>query len=131
MDQQQDLPLSKPIVFFDGGCPLCQREVNHYRRIDHQQNISWIDIARERDVLIEYSLSYDSAMQQLHAVNTAGQVVTGLDAFLLIWENIDRYRFLKGFILKLRLQKALKIIYRVFAKWRYKRRCDSRCAIEN
>ena len=80
---------------------MCQREVTHYRRIDHQQNISWIDLAREPDALIEYSLTYESAMQQLHAVNTAGQVVMGLDAFLLIWEHIDRYRFLRGFILKL------------------------------
>jgi hypothetical protein len=24
----------KSVVFFDGGCPMCRREIDHYRRND-------------------------------------------------------------------------------------------------
>ncbi|MFT6308343.1 MAG: putative DCC family thiol-disulfide oxidoreductase YuxK, partial [Halioglobus sp.] len=31
-------------MFYDGACPLCSREVAHYRRIDTNNNVSWLDI---------------------------------------------------------------------------------------
>ena len=31
-------------MFFDGGCPLCSKEVGHYMRVDKNRNINWVDI---------------------------------------------------------------------------------------
>ena len=29
----------RPMVFYDGGCPLCRREIAHYRRIDSAERL--------------------------------------------------------------------------------------------
>ena len=47
----------KPVMFFDGGRPLCQREVAHYRALDRKNRVSWIDISREARVLEEQGSS--------------------------------------------------------------------------
>ena len=35
----------RPVVLFDGGCPMCSREIAHYRRLGGAEAIDWIDIA--------------------------------------------------------------------------------------
>ncbi|CRI64811.1 hypothetical protein THIOKS12130002 [Thiocapsa sp. KS1] len=31
-------------AYFDGGCPLCSKEIAHYRRIDKAGAIHWVDL---------------------------------------------------------------------------------------
>lgn len=38
-------------MFYDGGCPVCQREVNHYCRRDRARIVRWIDISVPGDRL--------------------------------------------------------------------------------
>ena len=35
---------NKTVVFYDGGCGLCSKEINHYRRCDRNMQIDWVDI---------------------------------------------------------------------------------------
>ena len=119
----------KPTVFYDGGCSLCHREIRHYQRVDKQQGIRWVDFTREPELLLEHNITYGDAMQQLHGINEAGEVLLGIDSFLLIWSHLPPYRFLVTLIEALRLKKPLNFIYNVFARWRYKRRCDQGCKI--
>ena len=37
----------RPMVFYDGGCPLCRREIAHYRRIDSAERLRWVDALNE------------------------------------------------------------------------------------
>ena len=46
-----------PVVFFDGGCPLCRREIAHYRRIDTAQRLCWVDAASEPEALQRHGVS--------------------------------------------------------------------------
>jgi predicted DCC family thiol-disulfide oxidoreductase YuxK len=32
----QTASLDRPVVFYVGGCPLCRREISHYRRLDRR-----------------------------------------------------------------------------------------------
>ncbi|WP_299197891.1 DUF393 domain-containing protein [uncultured Amphritea sp.] len=129
MQQDWIIKPGKPTVFYDGGCSLCHREISHYQRIDTQQCIHWVDFTHAPESLLEYGITYGNAMQQLHAVNPAGEVVLGVDSFLLIWSHLQRYRFLVTLIETLRLKKPLNFIYNVFARWRYKKRCAQGCGI--
>lgn len=129
MQQKPIIQRSKPTVFYDGGCSLCHREISHYQRIDKQQCIRWVDFTRTPESLQEYDITYKNAMQQLHAVNPAGEVVLGVDSFLLIWSHLQSYRFLARLIETLRLKKPLNRIYNMFARWRYKNRCHGGCEI--
>ena len=58
-----------PVVFFDGGCPLCRREIAHYRRIDSAQRLCWVDAASEPEALSRHGLSLEAAMAELHVLD--------------------------------------------------------------
>jgi len=35
---------TRPILFYDGQCPLCRKEIAHYQRLDRQQRVDWQDL---------------------------------------------------------------------------------------
>ena len=82
------------IMFYDGGCPLCRREVEHYRRLDSQHRIEWIDITRQFDLLQAFDISYETAMRQLHVLDRDGRLLTGAYAFAALWSELPYYRIL-------------------------------------
>jgi len=119
----------RPIVFFDGSCPLCRREMNHYRRIDRSGSIQWVDISSDVETLKSYDIPFDWAMRILHAVNKSGQVVVGVSAFVLIWGYLDYYKHLAKIVQFFKLEKVLNYFYQHFARWRYQKRCKGGCSI--
>jgi len=114
---------SGPKVFFDGGCPLCRREINHYRRIDRTGRLHWIDIASEADKLSGYGLTLDRAMAELHVLDSGGGWQRGIDGFLVIWMHLPAYRWLARLVRILGLRAPLGVMYRQFALWRHRNRC--------
>ena len=36
---------ARPVVFYDGACPLCSREIAHYRRRQDSDDLLWLDIS--------------------------------------------------------------------------------------
>jgi predicted DCC family thiol-disulfide oxidoreductase YuxK len=113
----------RPIVFFDGACPLCRREIAHYRRIDGEERLRWVDAASEADTLVGHGLDLERAMAELHVLDGYGHWHRGVDAFLVIWSHLSGYRWLAHLISILRLRVPLGLIYRRFAAWRYRNRC--------
>ena len=118
----------KTAMFFDGGCPLCSREVAHYRRLDRGDRIHWVDITNQPETLSEYGIAYGTAMERLHALDEDGQIVSGVPAFVAIWRQLPGYRHLARIVEGLRLVPFLDWLYTRFASWRLKRRCrDGAC----
>jgi predicted DCC family thiol-disulfide oxidoreductase YuxK len=128
---QTDRELVRPAVFYDGGCPLCRREIAHYRRIDRSGRICWIDAATDHEALARHGLSLEQAMAELHVLDTTGAWRRGLDAFITIWTHLPPYRWLARLAGLPGLKQVLAVAYRLFARWRYRRRCGSDgCTIE-
>ena len=57
-------------VFFDGGCPMCRREIARYQHLDAAGRIRWLDIHREPGVVAEVGVSWDIAMPRLPVRST-------------------------------------------------------------
>lgn len=116
------------IVFFDGGCPLCRREIRHYRRLRARSLVRWIDIGEDRLLLAELGISYAQAMRRLHVVDRRGRVVDGVRAFVAMWAELPGYRHLATLVRGSRALPVLERLYARFADRRYARRCDeARC----
>ncbi len=128
----------KPVLFYDGGCPLCRKEIAHYRRLDRQQRIHWVDIQQDSELLNSNGISLPQAMARIHALTAQGEICTGVEAFMLIWRELPYYRVLPKLIAKLHLTNVLELLYQRFARFRLKRRikqqpeqCQGRCNPRN
>lgn len=120
----------KPLVFYDGGCPLCRREIAHYQRIDRDRRLEWIDISREPQRVRSHGLSVATAMQRLHVLDARGAWQTGVAGFMELWAHLPYYRYLAYLLRVLRLQGVLEPAYRYWARRRLQRRCaDQGCRI--
>jgi predicted DCC family thiol-disulfide oxidoreductase YuxK len=121
-------------VFFDGGCPLCSKEINHYKRIQNKYQIkelAWHDISKGDLGLLEKRVSWSDAMTEMHAVIHDEEKVfiiqNGIDAFLRIWERLPYYRFIPV-IVKL-IPGSKVILNKLYHKWvLYRLRTDPRLA---
>lgn len=115
----------KPLILFDGSCPLCRREISHYQRLDKRNRIIWQDIHQAGSLLQHHNITTEQAMRSLHALDGRGKTRTGVAAFLLIWDHLPGYRWLSAIIRAVKLQSLLEKLYRRFAGWRYRRRCST------
>lgn len=117
--------MPKPILFYDGACPLCRKEIDHYKRLDRKRDINWIDISTDSETLKNFSLDYITAMKHIHGVTEQSKVVRGVAAFVLVWRKLPYYRWLAAFVSNLHLVSLLDRVYFGFANWRFKRRCQA------
>tara|TARA_B100000579_G_scaffold278986_1_gene230817 strand:- start:103 stop:468 length:366 start_codon:yes stop_codon:yes gene_type:complete len=79
-------------VFFNNSCNICKVEINHYKRICNN-NFKWIDITNNKDAEKITTKSNRQLLRRLHVIDK-GKVFSGAKAFLIVWKNIPRYKFL-------------------------------------
>ncbi|MGA1695897.1 MAG: thiol-disulfide oxidoreductase DCC family protein, partial [Arenicellales bacterium] len=80
-------------IFFDGKCSLCRREIRHYQKVAPPDTFRWVDVTSNPLVLEELGISQVQALRALHARTEAGVVSTGVDAFIVLWGALPRWRF--------------------------------------
>jgi predicted DCC family thiol-disulfide oxidoreductase YuxK len=123
--------MGQTTMYYDGGCPLCRREVIHYRRLDHAGRVRWVDISREPAELEARGVTLAQGMARLHGLDREGRLVSGAWAFAAVWRELPGYRWLGRTLGALGLLGPLDAAYRTFARWRFRRRCqEGACAVE-
>ncbi|WCJ36041.1 hypothetical protein M5689_017263 [Euphorbia peplus] len=77
-------------MLYDGDCPLCMREVNMLRdRNKTFGTIKFVDISSEHySPQDNQGLDYKTAMGRIHAILSDGTVVTDVDAFKGLYEQV-------------------------------------------
>lgn len=124
------VPLQRPILFYDGGCPLCRREIAHYRRLDRTGRVEWVDIHTSGDRLGRYGITWETAMRRLHLIEVDGRRFTGAYAFAALWRRLPYYRVLGWMLIRTGLVQPLDKVYVRFADWRWSRRRAVSCACD-
>ncbi len=108
-------------VFYDGKCGLCSKEINHYRKVAPEGVFDWQDITTTADDLQKQGISVSEGLKLLHAVDNNDRLHVGVDAFILIWQHLRRWKAL-AFIVSLPIiRQIVNVAYRTFANWRFKR----------
>ena len=79
-------------VFYNNSCNVCRLEINHYKKIAHE-NLEWIDITSNDEAIKETSKSYEELLRRLHVIDN-GEVIGGAKAFIILWSKIPKYKFL-------------------------------------
>lgn len=101
-------------VWFDGGCPICRREVAVYRQLAAPSSIRWVDLV-DADALRHEAFTLDAALALLHVRDGDGRLRIGLDAHLCLWRQLPGWRVLAAVLLcSAWLRGIADRIYRVF-----------------
>ena len=108
------------IVFFDGKCNLCSKEINYYRKIAAKDIFDWQDINIKGNDFIKTGIKTSDGLKILHVLDN-NVLYVGVDAFIKIWNNLSYWKIL-GMLVSLPLIKQMVgLAYRVFANWRFSR----------
>jgi len=107
-------PKAATEVYFDGGCPLCRREIAAYRGMRGMEAIAWRDVASEPVA----GLDRAAALARFHVRRADGRLVSGASAFLAVWRATPRLATLARVLDRWPFRGLLEIGYRGFLRIR-------------
>ncbi len=124
-------------IFYDGTCPLCEKEMHHLQKYDKDGNLSFIDIMEDSFAQQYPDLDWQALNDRIHGMTEDGTMLIGLDATHRAWSEVGKgwlYAPLRWPVIRFFADKA----YLVFAKNRYKisywltgkKRCETNCKVK-
>ena len=110
----------KLTIFFDGGCPLCKREVDFLQSKNQKGALRFIDI-NTSDFFsdLKYGITYKQAMDRIHAMKSDGSVIKDIKVFQEAYSLIGLGWIYAPTKLPI-LDKFIEFIYGLWAKYRLK-----------
>lgn len=86
-------PAQTTSVLYNAACPVCRFEIDHYAAYSERSTlpIRFEDL-NETD-LARWGLSRDAAARRLY-VRQGETLLSGIPAFLVLWREMPRYRWL-------------------------------------
>ncbi len=85
---------TKTTVLYNADCPVCSYEINHYAAYSQHRALPIrFDDLNNTARLAEWNLDADTAARRLHVLKD-GQLLSGIPAFIALWQEMPRYRWL-------------------------------------
>lgn len=103
-------------LLYDGECPICKREICILQNRDKKSKVSFVDISsKQYSKYDNNSLDYKTAMSEIHAIDSKGNLLVGIPAFaavyakcqLLVISTLLRIPF---------IEMTLRPLYKLFAR---------------
>ena len=116
------------LVYFDGDCPLCVREIKMLRWLDRKGRITFVDIAAPDFDAESTGLTMDELMASIRGRNARGELVEGVEVFRLLYGAVGLW-WLMPLTRIPGISHGLDALYAFFAKNRL--RLTGRCTPES
>ncbi|WP_101067773.1 thiol-disulfide oxidoreductase DCC family protein [Roseovarius salinarum] len=78
-------------VLYNGACPVCRAEIDHYARYRTARGLPIVFDDLNRSDTAAWGISKEDAARRLH-VRHEDRIYSGFPAFLLLWQQMPRYR---------------------------------------
>ena len=118
-------------VFYDGGCPLCRREIEYIRRKDDSFKIKFTDIDSQAFEPSRIGKTQDQLMAEIHGRLPSGTFIVGPEVFRQLYLAIGYRRMVQISRLPL-ISQVIELAYPIFARFRLRlnrHRCsDQTCS---
>jgi predicted DCC family thiol-disulfide oxidoreductase YuxK len=101
-----------PKVYFNNSCSVCRMEINHYKKFN--EKLGWIDVTNNKQAQKETAKSSAELIRRLH-VEQDGKIYQGIDAFLIVWSRLPKYRWLYKLVKTPGIYHASYIAYECLA----------------
>lgn len=109
------------VVWYDGACPLCRREIGVMRRLDRRGALTFVDVA-EPGAAQACPLDRADMLSRFH-VREDGQLLSGAAAFAAMWRAIP---LLRPFGLMARNRQVLALLEALYGQFLKVRPCLQR-----
>ena len=83
----------KTRALYNADCPVCNSEMCHYDAYAKARDLPIEIVDLNKTDLSEWGVDEDRATRLLHVMHD-GEIHVGLAAFLVLWDQIPRYRFM-------------------------------------
>ena len=84
---------SKTAVLYNAECPVCNFEISHYAEYAEGNDLPIRFDDLNSDALGRWSLTEDQAARRLYVIHN-NEITSGIPAFLILWEQMPKYRWL-------------------------------------
>ena len=82
-------PNAAAVVYFDGGCPICAKEISWYQ--PRADGVTFANVDADAAAPAP-DLTREAALARLHARTADGRLVSGAAAFIALWRTIPALR---------------------------------------
>jgi ubiquinone biosynthesis monooxygenase Coq7 len=104
-------------VFYDGACPLCQREIALYRDLPATAPVEFVDISDPAQS-VPSGQSREAWLARFHVQHADGRIESGARAFLALWARLPYWRWLARLCALPGVAALLELMYRAFLRVR-------------
>lgn len=94
MHREAVTPSPTCTVYFDGACPVCRREIAHYRRQRGSDTIAWVDASICDAAALGPGLERSVVLSRFHVRERDGTLASGASAFVAIWRRLPAFAWL-------------------------------------
>jgi len=100
-------------VYYDGACPLCTLEIDHYRRQTGADALQFVDVAGAAPLACA-DLSRQDALKRFHIRKADGTLLSGAAAFVEVWRQLPRWTWAARLASLPGVLPVLEFMYRAF-----------------
>ena len=81
----------KITVYYDGACPSCIKDRENYEKLAGKggEDVCWFDIAGQNAHLRDIGIDPYKALSELHVCDEHQQIVSELDAYILLMSRVS------------------------------------------
>lgn len=97
-------------VLYNAACPVCNFEISHYARYADRNGLPIRFDDLNSDARGRWGLDADTAARRLYVVHD-GQLTSGIPAFLVLWRQMPRYRWLARMVGLVGLRQVAGVVY--------------------
>ena len=105
-------------VFYDGNCPICNKEIEVYKKLNQNKTIKWYNIYDNDQALKIINKSREECLKAFHVIDK-NIIYKETDAFFILWKDIKYFKILY-YLFNFKIIKFfLNFLYKIYAKYRY------------
>ena len=97
-------------VLFNDDCPVCSFEINHYAAYAKREGLAITFDDLNGPARAAWGLDEDTAARRLYVLRD-GTLTSGIPAFLVLWQEMPRYRWLARLVGLPGIRQAASFLY--------------------